>query len=210
MNPFDHIEDYLAGTLSPADTQAFDDAMRTDSALRDLVDNYANLKHVNEGMLEVELFEQVKEVARTRKERNPDYAAGNHIIFYLGAALVIALFSWYFYHNPIETTYDKEKPTNEKLMADAYRPPIWPITKSGPATAIQRAVSTYLDGNVAGAKSQLLAIKGDDAIMARYWLSEMMAEQGDLSEVKKYLPTAAELPSKAERIRLLENMIKRD
>lgn len=206
MSPEDHIEDYIHGRLSASDATSFEQAMQSDDALRELVENYESLQHLSEGMLEVELFQQVQEVARTRKENNPDYAAGNHILFYLGAAVVIALFSWYFYHNPIETTYDDKEPTEQPIAA-AYQPPIWPITKSGAATTIQRAVSSYLDGDFDQAQSQLLAIEGDDRVEARYWLAEMLVERGDFQSAKTYLPTAEELPRKATRINYLRRFI---
>jgi hypothetical protein len=65
MDAYEHIEDYIKGRLSDSDKMAFDSALSHDKELQLLVDNYQEISNVSEGLLELELLSEVKEVGQT-------------------------------------------------------------------------------------------------------------------------------------------------
>lgn len=65
MDPYEHIDDYLKGRLSDTDKLAFESTLSHDKELRSLVDNYKEITNVSEGLLELELLNEVKEVRQT-------------------------------------------------------------------------------------------------------------------------------------------------
>ncbi len=65
MDAYEHIGDYTKGRLSDTDKLTFDSVLSHDKELQLLVDNYQQISNVSEGLLEIELLGEVKEVGHT-------------------------------------------------------------------------------------------------------------------------------------------------
>jgi len=65
MDVYEHIDDYIKGRLTSADKLAFESALSHDKELQSLVDNYQEISNVSEGLLELELLGEIKEVGQT-------------------------------------------------------------------------------------------------------------------------------------------------
>lgn len=66
MNPMEHIDNYMANSLSATDKKLFEDAMLHDPDLKRLVENYEMTKQISEQILEAELLQEVKAAAKPR------------------------------------------------------------------------------------------------------------------------------------------------
>lgn len=204
MNAHDHIDDYMAGLLSGEDLIEFEAAVASDEQLRRLVENYDEIKSVSEGVLELQLLNEVTAIQPDNKTiKQP---RSNNRYFLLAAAfLLLAAVAYYFFS---EKNKIQEEPV---LFADVYREPIWPVTKSVAPERddkhyIAKASATYLAGDLTSAKIILLD-SVQDAELGHYWLAEMyMAEQA-FDSVLVYLPEASVLEHKSNRIKTMNKWL---
>ena len=185
MNMFDHIDDYMAGALPEDIRQQFESALKTDEELKHLVDNYDQLKHISDGLMEAQLLDEITRVAPN--PRNTKFGNGeSHPMFYLFAALLIGAFLTYYYFNPVNSDVDTEE-SIEMAFNDAYQEPIWPVSRTSERDMIGQAASAYLAGDLSKAKT-ILIDSVDNAQLGQYWLAEMYLKELEPDSALVYVP----------------------
>lgn len=208
MNAYDYIDDYKAGLLSGNALDEFETAMASDEKLRRLVEQYDEIKSVSEGVLELQLLNELTGIQQDfvepekKKKTRTDYMMLATILLCLAAA---ACYLFFYYSGQ-----KKEEPL---LFADVYHEPIWPVTKSiakerNDKHYIAKASATYLSGDFVVAKTILLDSVQDQA-MAHYWLAEMYMAEQEFDSVLVYLPEPTEIKNKGNRISTLRQWIKK-
>ncbi len=205
MNPYDHIDDFKAGKLSGKELRKFEVALETDKQLARQVENYDVLKTASEGILELQLLEEVKNATGQStygENRNTRFGNGEtHPIFYWLALLVTIVFVIYYLFNPISPG-DEPGPM---AFAEVYIEPLWEVSRKTDVDIISEASSKYLNGKFKAAKNQLLSISSTSD-EANYWLAEMHLQHEEPDSVLNYLPEFDISNQKYERSKYVEAM----
>jgi hypothetical protein len=183
MNMYDYIDDYKAGVLSGEELAAFETALTSDEKLRHLVNHYDHLKSVSEGILEMQLLQEVS-AAGVKQLKQQNKKNNSHPLFYLAAACIIAafvLYHWQFGKN--------DEPI---LFADVYQAPIWPIERASTTSSldsfISQAAKEYVNNDNLPRAKEILLDSVSDKNLGRYWLAEMYMQDSIPDSVLVFVP----------------------
>ena len=200
MNFYDYIDDYKANKLSDALKADFEHAMGEDANLRQLVDQYDELKSVSEGILEVQLLDELKGIGNDLSSTPDDKSNWFRYFMYAMSFIILA--------SIIYLLFLKEKTeTQPVLFAEAYTEPIWPTTRSTTTDKNDmyykaKAASDFFQKDYASAKLILLDSM-QDKTLGRYWLAEMYMARQEFDSVGVYLPDVEVMTEKQGRIQQL-------
>lgn len=209
MSVYDYIDDYKAGLLTGEKLQAFEQALQTDEKLRHLVDEYDDIKSLSEGLMELQLLNEVEKISGTTNDNREKSSAPRSWLWLIGLVILAGLL-WQF----LGRTKQIPKEEQQLQFADVYREPIWPVTKSASQTLddkyyIEKAASLFLSDDLVSAKKILLD-SVQDIPLGHYWLAEMYLNRQQFDSVSHYLPKSTNLASKEERILQIKNWLDKE
>ena len=198
MDPYQHIEDYIAGNLSEEKQKQMEDAMLKDDGLRSLVENYYETKEVASDILEDDLSEMVSRVEDNLKTEKSNFSIK---WLWLGILSLFLLCIIYAVWN--------HGKSDERYFADNYvRPESKDVVRSGNPEEMdllaqgkyffelnefskaENVLKSYIEANIASV---------DSVSIAHYWLGHALINQykwekakeafskADYSEAEKYI-----------------------
>ena len=148
------IEDYLAGVLSPAEQQSFEERMTEDEAFREAFREAAHLYAATKIDARRQLQNDLK-AALLENESLIPVKRLNFRPYIWAAAAVFVLGLSYFLLRPSETS-------PQQLYASYYEAPATlSMRQDSQVKAWESAMKTYTKGDYEQAQKQLLAIKND-------------------------------------------------
>jgi len=191
IDPYDHIHDYLNGSLNKEQTAIFEVALKEDATLRAAIEHADVLTDVTDALIEEEVETAIAALEPSEEER-PGY--GRIWIFIIGA-LIAALAVWYFTRGNVPSA------TSEMLYAEVYTEPAWPITRSDNRDTLQKIISDYFAGDMVTSKNALQRLDHPDA---QYWLSELYLKEQKPDSTLLYIPTVFSDNVRRDRVLFLE------
>lgn len=155
MDFYTYIEDYCEGRLTQKDTQAFGNALKKDVILQNKVRNYEDAKKISEGLLEIDIIatlDRLKNNNTNKKVRKftPTIKRSFNYKRLLIAASFIGLIFF------ISKNFLSASINHDKLFAELYEEPIWPIERGSNEDIIPLASNYYLNDKFEEAKRLLL------------------------------------------------------
>lgn len=194
IDPYDHIEEYLAGDLNGQQLTLFEKALKNDAELQALVANYSTVKNISDGLLESELIAEVTKVSHSLSNENVQPQVDHKVnkrtrikwlVVALGA-IVMALLAAY-----IARTYfpDSGSGDPDQLMAEVYKEPIWPAKRGSDSDEfLALGVQAFNSGEEAKAIAYLTD-SVSQSMVGSYWLAELYLKEKQYEQSLKYLPT---------------------
>jgi len=182
-----------------------DDAMSTDQALKQAVEDYPIAKMISESLIEDEVRGILGEKIDGKQEaeihskvaiRKTKIKSINSFYWkWLIAACIVGIVGW--------TGFELMQSKNDNvLFADLVVPTIWDTSRSSDDTnLIQNAINDYQSGNTNLAKSKL---RNYNTNQANYWLAEIYFNEEKYDSVLIQIPTISEAFEKRDKINYLK------
>lgn len=197
QDPYEHIEAYLAGALSPEHKAAFEAAMASDDQLKQAVEDFGFMDLIGEALVEQEirgLVDAEVESGAVEEElplrRIPNRLWPKLLLVLIGIAVL-----W------VINTYviAKQKETkHQPLFAEVINEPAWPGSRSDNPTKIEEFIALYQSGQEAIAKDSLKALSTAESY---YWVSELYLNEQKFDSTLFFLQLDLDTDDKLRRDR---------
>jgi hypothetical protein len=122
FDPFLHIDDYKEGSLSPDQVQLFEQALKENSELQKIMENYDEAKRLSEGLVEIET-RAILESSR-KEETVLNKSITRYLLPILAVAAIIAGFI-------LVSQLFQQPVSGETLFAEYFDVPNMAVTKKG-------------------------------------------------------------------------------
>jgi len=193
---FEHIDDYMEGSLDPSLQLQFEAALKTDKSLAKAVENYDVAKKISEALLEIEIAQTIadlenesnKDATDTNEDTRKTPIKNNSKLLWL--LLGICLLSFLAY---LGFKKGQEEKSLNQFMATVFKAPIDPdATKSIDEVKMddfQRAKYYYRLNRFKDSEALLKEIIQDnsnqDTIqLAYFWLGHALIQQQQLDAAR--------------------------
>lgn len=108
MDYYQHIEEYIEGTLSDSERVAFENAMRQDPGLDKAVTHFYDARRISEGFLELDILETLEGVATEQRNEYPTSGWIRRWWPWIAAGLGLIFLAWWFVKNTGEKARHQE------------------------------------------------------------------------------------------------------
>lgn len=214
QDPYEHIEAYLEGVLSPEDKKAFEGAMLRDDMLRQAVEDYDLVDLIGEALVEQEIRGLVDAEVESGavEEELPLRRIPNRLWPKLAAAVIVILLLWEFNMYMSGKVDDQEVEKRYAAVIQYYEPPT--DTHRGATTVDSdlhtRALRNFELKRFSTAKEQLDSLKTLGILSPEelnFYMAHIAFRERDFAASSQFLASISGTSKNIESVHLLQLLI---